>query len=156
MTQTVDAKTQTPEFFHQAAENFKSAMDTTLKCQQDAFKTMSEFFGKGESFSEARERFEDVATDSLNLVRKNAEQAQKYFDEGCKTGLEVIRKTFDATENGNGKRDFFVQARDVWQSAFDAMRSSVESAARANAQAIENWSNFFSKSMTVGEKKSAK
>jgi len=157
MNQTVEhTKTEKTDFFKQAADSFKSAMDTGVKFQQDAVKNLGEIFNQGETFEDSRERFETVATDSLNLIRKNAEQAQKYFDEGCKTGLEVIRKTFAATENGNSKRDAFAQTRDVWQSAFDAMRTTIESAARTNAAAIENWSNFFSKSMTCCEKKAAK
>ena len=157
MTQTMEhPKTETPDFFKQAADSFKTAMDTGMKFQQDAMKNVTECFGKGETFEGSRERFETIAADSLNLVRKNSEQAQKFFDEGCKTGLEVIRKTFAATENGNAKRDVFAQTRDIWQSAFDAMRTTVESAARTNAAAIENWSNFFGKSMTSCEKKAAK
>jgi hypothetical protein len=146
----------TPEFFKQAADGFKSAMDTGMKFQQDAFKGMTELVGRGENLDEIRNRMETFASDSLNLVRKNAEQAQRHFDEGCKTGLEVLRKSFAATENGNSKRDVFTQTKDVWQSAFDAMRTTVEAAARTNAQAIENWSNFFNKTMTVVEKKAAK
>jgi hypothetical protein len=158
MTQTAEhhKTTETPDFFKQAADSFRSAMDTGMKFQHDALKNVTECFGRSESFEGTRERLETIAADSLNLVRKNAEQAQKFFDEGCKTGLEVIRKTFAATENGNAKHDGFAQARDVWQSAFDAMRSTVESAARTNAAAIENWSNFFGKSMTSWEKKAAK
>src|SRR5262245_41150318 len=119
MTQTAEHnRTETPEFFKQATDSFRSAMDTGMKFQQDAMKNVTEFFGKGENFETSRERVETFATDSLNLVRKNAEQAQKFFDEGCKTGLEVIRKTFAATENGNAKRDMFAQTRDIWQNAF--------------------------------------
>jgi hypothetical protein len=157
MTQTVEHKnTESPEMFKQATECFRSAMDTGMKFQQDAFKSVTELFNRGEGFEDARCRFENFASDSLNLARKNAEQAQKFFDEGCKTGLEVIRKSFAATENGNAKRDVVAQSKDVFQSAFDAMRTTVESAARMNAQAIENWSTFFTKSMNLCEKKAAK
>jgi len=157
MTQTAEhTATEPVAFFKQASESFRAAMDTGVKFQQDVVKSISECLGKGESFDDARGRVETFAADSINLARKNAEQAQRLFDEGCKTGLEMIRKTFAATENGNSKRDVFAQTRDVWQSAFDAMRTTIESAAKTNSQAIENWSNFFSKTMTLGEKKAAK
>ena len=147
---------ESPEMFKQAADCFRSAMDTGMKFQNDAFKNMGDFFNRGEGFEDMRGKFENIASDSLNLARKNVEQAQKFFDEGCKSGLEVIRKSFAATENGNAKRDVAAQSKDVFQSAFDAMRTTVESAARMNAQAIENWSNFFTKTMSVCEKKAAK
>ena len=157
MTQTAERKNpESPEMFKQATDCFRSAMDTGMKFQQDAIKSVGDFFGQGEGFEDARCRMETFASDSLNLARKNAEQAQKFFDEGCKTGLEVIRKSFAATENGNGKRDFVAKSTDVFQSAFEAMRTTVESAARMNAQAIENWSSFFTKTMNLCEKKAAK
>lgn len=157
MNQTVEHnKTETNEFFKQANDSFKAAFDTGLKFQQDAFKTATEMFGRGESFDDVKTRVESLATDSINLVRKNTEQTQRYFDEGCKTGLEMIRKTFAATENGNSKRDMFTQARDVWQGAFEAFRNNIETASRTNAQTIENWSSFFNKAMTITEKKAGK
>ncbi|MBI5763260.1 MAG: hypothetical protein HZA51_07015 [Planctomycetes bacterium] len=157
MNQTVEQnKAETTEFFKQANDNFKAAFDTGMKFQNDAFKTMTEMFGRGENFGDVKNRVETLATDSINLVRKNTEQTQRFFDEGCKTGLEMIRKTFAVTENGNSKNDAFTQARDLWQGAFEAMRSNIETASRTNAQTIENWSNFFNKAMTITEKKAVK
>jgi hypothetical protein len=44
----------------------------------------------------------------------------------------------------------------VWQHAFDAMRTTVEAAARTQVAAIENWSGFFGKAMSCTEKKATK
>ncbi|MEK6643032.1 MAG: hypothetical protein AABZ08_03925 [Planctomycetota bacterium] len=157
MTPTAEHnKVETTEFFKQANDNFKSAFDTGMKFQNEALKTVTEMFGHGENFGDVKNRVETLASDSINLVRKNTEQTQRFFDEGCKSGLEMIRKTFAATENGNNKNDAFTQTRDIWQCAFDAMRTNIETASRTNAQAIENWSSFFNKAMTISEKKAAK
>lgn len=154
--QTVEnVKNQTETMFKQATDTFKSAMDTGVRFQQDAFKCMSEVMARGESCDDVKHRLESVATDSVNLIRKNAEQAQKVFDEGCKSGLEVIKKTLDSG-NGNGPKDAVTYTRDVWQNAFDSMRCNLDTASRASAQCIENWSSFFGKSMSFGEKKAAK
>lgn len=160
MTQTVEktvenVKNQTEGMFKQANETFKSAMDTGVRFQQDAFKCMSEFVGRGETFEDARSRMENVASDSINLIRKNAEQAQKSFDDGCKNGLDVIRKAFDSG-NGQGTKDLMTYTRDVWQNAFDAMRGNIETASRASTLCIENWSAFFTRNMNVCEKKAGK
>lgn len=155
-TQTVEnVKNQTENMFKQATETFKSAMDTGLRFQQDAFKCMSEMMTRSEPFGDIRNRMDTVATDSVNLVRKNAEQAQKVFDEGCKTGLSVIHKALESG-NGHGNKDFMVYTRDMWQNAFDAMRTNLDAASRASAACIENWSSFFSQAMTCGEKKGGK
>lgn len=154
MTQTATDTTgkKTPDMFREASETFRTTMETGIKFQQDAFKAMTDFFTRGESFEDARKRMESVATDSIGVIRKNAEQAQRLFDEGCKSGMDVLRKALEET-NGHGPKDLFTRTRDVWQSAFDAMRSNLEAAARTNTQAIECWSDFLGKVGTAGEKK---
>jgi hypothetical protein len=151
-------KTETCDYFRQATDTFKSAMESGIKFQQDAFKAVTDVFGQGESFDDCRGRMEAVATDSINLIRKNAEQSQKMFDEGCRTGLETMRKTFGACEMGNGhsNKDAMERTRDVWQSAFDAMKCNLVAAAKTSAQTIENWNAFFNKTVTACEKKAAK
>lgn len=160
MNQTTNApnKTESCEFFRQASDTFKSAMESGIKFQQDAFKAVTDVIGHNESLEDCCHRIESVATDSINLIRKNAEQSQKMFDEGCRTGLETIRKGFNACESGNGhgNKDVMDRTREVWQTAFDAMKTNLDAAAKASAQTIENWSSFFTKTMSVGEKKAAK
>ncbi len=156
MDKTVETvKNQTEGMFKHATETFKSAMDAGIRFQQDAFQCMSEMTSRTDSIENVTARLEGITSDSINLVRKNAEQAQKAFDEGCKNGLEVIRKTLD-TGNGHGNKDAMSYTRDVWQNAFDAMRSNLETASRVSAQCIENCSSFMSKAMTVAEKKAGK
>jgi TPR repeat protein len=154
--QTVDnGKAEATNMFKQANETFRSAMETGIRFQQDAFRSVADAFGRGESFDEARNRIETAATDSLTLIRKNAEQSQKLFDEGCKAGIDLFRKTFEALEPSRS-RDAFAQARDFWTGAFDALRSNIDAAARASTQAIDNWSAFFSKNVAGPERKAAK
>lgn len=156
-TQTMDnGKAEAANMFRQANDNFKTALETGMRFQQDAFRSMTDVISRGESFEDVRDRVETLATDSINLIRKNAEQAQRLFDETCKTGIETIRKTFDAVDAPAGKnKDYFVAQRDLWNVAFDTMRSNVDMASKFSTQAIENWSNYFSKNPFFGEKKPA-
>jgi hypothetical protein len=157
-TQTTEnTKNATCDIFQQASETFKSAVETGVKFQQDAFRSMTDSVCKGENPEDMRQRFETVTTDSMNMVRRNVEQSQKLFDEGCKTGLEMIKKNFNMFENGNGhNKDFVAQTRDMWTNAFDAVRSTMDAAARTSVQSIENWSNFVNKTMTPVEKKTTR
>lgn len=156
MTQTAEHnKTEMTDYFKTANDNFKSALDAGIQFQQDCFKNMTEMFGRGETTDDVRHRVETVATDTINLVRKNVEQSQRMFDDGCKSGVEMLKKSFEQFQNGNGKdKDAFTQTRDVWQNAVDAMRSNVETAARTTSQAIENWSSFFAKTVSFDKKTS--
>ncbi len=154
-TATMDnGKAEAANMFRQANENFKTALETGMRFQQDAFRSMTDVISRGESFDAVRHRVETMATDSINLIRNNAEPAQRLFDESCKTGIETIRKTFDAVDAPAGKsKDYFVAQRDLWTVAFDAMRTNVDMASKYSTQAIENWSNYFSKNAFCGEKK---
>ncbi len=148
-------KMETTEMFRQATDTFKSAMQAGLRFQQDAFKAMTEAFGNRETFEDACHRIETVATDSIGAIRKNAEQTQRFFDEGCKNGMTVMQKSFE-TGNGHGDKDVIAHSREVWQSACDAMKANLDAATRASSQAIENWASFFGKTMTINERKAGK
>jgi len=156
-TQTVDnGKAEISNMFRQANENFRSAMETGIRFQQDAFRSISDVLGRSESLEDARNRMEMMATDSINLIRKNAEQSQKLFDETCRSGMDLLRRSFELMDPPGGKhKDVYGATREIWTAAFDTMRSNIEAASKTSAQAIENWSNFFSKSMSFAEKKPA-
>jgi hypothetical protein len=149
---TETTRKETCEMFEKSADTLKSAMDAGIKVQQDAFKTVGDMFTKGGSFDGSRQRFETVATDSIDLVRRNAEQAQRYFDESCRNNMNVVKKSFDFNRDA-GDQDVFVRTRDFWQTACDATRSNFEAATKAGSQAIENWSNFVGKTLATTEKK---
>jgi polyhydroxyalkanoate synthesis regulator phasin len=157
-TQTTEnTKNQTCDIFQQASETFKTAVENGVRFQQDAIRSMTDCVGRGETPEDMKHRIETITTDSLNLVRRNVEQSQKLFDEGCKTGLEMIKKNFSMFENGNGhNKDFAAQTRDMWTNAFEAVRNTVDAAARTSVQSMENWSSFVTKTMAATEKKAAR
>jgi len=139
--------------FTASADTFRTAMDMGFKFQQDAMKTMSEFFSYGDTFKDVREQFETVTTDSINLVRKNAEQTQKFVDDGCRNGVELVRKSFELVEGKD--KDVFGRSQDMMKSSFDMARHNVEMVAKTSAAAIENWSDFIGKTMPVATTKKA-
>ena len=149
---TETAKKETCEMFDKTSDTFKSAMDAGFKFQQDAVKTMGDLFTKGGSFDASRQRFETMATDTIDFVRRNAEQAQRCFDENCRNNMNVVKKSFDFNREADDQ-DVFGRTKDFWQTAFDATRSNFEAATKAGSQAIENWSNFVGKTFTTTDKK---
>ncbi|MCG8409177.1 MAG: hypothetical protein MI923_28570 [Phycisphaerales bacterium] len=140
--------------FNEATNTFNSAMEAGLNFQREAVKSMGDMFTCCGTMENTRGRVEAMATDSIDMVRKNAEQTQKFFDEGCRNGINMLRKTFEA--NKVEDKDVFAQTRDLWQSAFDAMRGNVEAAARTTTQTIENMSGFMTKCTQTNNKKSNK
>lgn len=153
--QTGEANKMTQDnTFQMAGESFRTAMDAGLKFQKDAFDTMNKMFCCGNVCGDMQEKTQEMTTEAVNLVRKNAEQAQKTFDENCRTGLATMRKSFDVV--GEGDKDMFAKANDIWANAFDAMRGNVEMTAKTATQTIENWSDFMTKTVKTSPKKAAK
>lgn len=145
-------KTKDADFFEQATDSFKAAMDAGLKFQQEAIRSMFGMVSGMDSTDDVRRRIEAVATESIEMIRKNAEQSEKLFDAGCKSGMEVMKKSFEMMKNGEREpAEVFEQSRGVWKTGFDAMRSNIENVARANTAAIENWASFLDKAMKAAE-----
>jgi len=142
------------DMFEQASDNFKAAMEAGVKFQQEAFKNMFNMFTGIDNIDDVRKRIESVATDSIEMIRKNAEQSEKLFDAGCKSGMDIMKKSFEMMKSGNGEpADLFEQSRGVWKTGFDAMRSNIENVAKANTQAIENWASFLDRAMKAADVK---
>jgi len=153
--QTVETtKMATENMFQVAGDSFKTAMDAGLKFQKDAFDTMNKMFCCGDYCGDMTDKAQETTTEAVNFVRKSAEQTQKMFDENCRNGLATMRKSFDVMQADD--KDMMTRASDIWSNAFDTMRGNVEATAKSATQAIENWSDFMTKSIKTGAKKAAK
>ena len=141
-----NTKSKNPDdVFSSATDSFRMAMDAGMKFQKDAFDTVSKMFCCGTDCGDMKAKVEDTAAETINMVRKNAEQAQKAFDENCRTGLAAFRKTFDSMRDDN--KDMFTRAGDIWNCCFETMRGNIEMTARTATQSIENWTEFMGKTM---------
>ncbi|MBX3393964.1 MAG: hypothetical protein KF841_01215 [Phycisphaerae bacterium] len=148
--QTMDSKTMNnngvDNMFKTVNENFRTAYDNSVKFQQDTMKAVTGMFNGCDSMDDYRSKFEVMANDTINMVRKNAEQTQKSFDENCKNGMNVIKKAFETTRGDN--KDMFVMSRDMFSTMFDMMKSNVEMFTRTTTATIENMSDFVNKSIS--------
>jgi hypothetical protein len=140
--------------FRAATDSLRSAFETGIRFQQDAVRSMNDF-ARMESFEDARVRVQDVATDSINMFRKNAEEAQNMIEHNCKAGVEMLKRTFGMLDTNAKNRDNVAQTREIWNTAFNTMKNNVDTAARMGTQAIESWSSMFNNCtcMGSGEKK---
>jgi len=141
-----------PNMFEQATETFKTTMDAGLKFQQDAVKSMMGCFSGMDRFDDVRQRIEAVTNDSITMIRKNAERTQKLFDDQCRSGMDLINKSFETAKSGKIQNGNVVeQCRSAWKNGFDAMCTGIDAMAKANVQAVENWASFFDKTLTACE-----
>jgi len=144
--------TRATNMFEQAADSFKTTLDASLKLQQDAFKNMMGCFTGFDRFDDIRQRVESVTNETVTMIRKNAERTQKLFDEQCRTGTEMMTKSFDSMKGGkiqNG--NVSEQCRSAWKNGFEAMCSGIDAMAKANVQVVENWASLFDKTIATCE-----
>ncbi len=153
---------QTAEKTKQDAENvFKSASDccanafeSAMRFGQDAIKGFAGIFDPIGGRAPGFDRIEHMAIDGVELIRKNAEQTQVFFDAACRNNMDMIRKSCEAGKAED--KDAFARARDAWQSAIDAMRGNVDAAAKTTSKAIEHFSDFVGKNIQPAIKKPVK
>lgn len=140
----------TDNVFKTMNENARMAFDNGVKFQQDTMKAVTNMFAGCETMDDCRGKFETVANDTINFVRKNAEQTQKAFDESCKSGMNMIKKSFETARGEN--KDMFAQTRDMWAGMFDMMKTNVDMFTKTTTATIENMSEFVNKTMDVSRK----
>jgi hypothetical protein len=143
---------RTVDMFEQATESFRATMDAGLKFQQDAMRSMFGAFSGTERMDDVRRRIESITNDSIGLIRKNVEQTQKLFDQNCRTGMDMMNRTFEAIRPNTGNADAVEQCRSAWKNGFDAMCSGIDAVAKTNVQVVENVASFLDRSLTMAEK----
>ncbi len=152
-----NAKNKTSDAFEQATEGVRSAFDTGIQFHQDALQTWFDAFGGNRNGSDQRDGVERFATESIDLTRKNADEAHGVFNSTCQVGFDAIKKSFEAVSNGHDKdADAFEQCRSAWKNGADAVCSTLQSAGKANVRMIENWASFLDRACRpVGAKDAA-
>ncbi len=135
-----NTKAQDRTVVDEAAEGIHSMFDAGARFQRDFARLMFPGFGASRDGDNPWGRFERAATDSFEVARKSAEQAQKSFDESCRFGLDAVEKSFKVADAKNA--DPFETGRSVWKNGAEAVCSTMETVGRTNVRMIENWASF--------------
>lgn len=146
------ATTETTDFMTrmltQAADTFNETMQTGVKFQEQAAKFWTDTLAK--NADQVRTRFEKVAEEAIPTANKKLEQFHRTFEDQAKKSMDVLRQTFDGASGwaDNGLQE---QTTNLWRTSFDAMRSSVDVVAKANAEMFEKWSAFSGQASVSGK-----
>ena len=146
------ATTETTDFmtrmFNQAATTFNETMQTGLQFQEQAAKFWTGTLTK--NADQVCTQFQKVADDAIPTAKKNLEQFHRTFEQQAQKSMGVLRETFDGVNDwaDNGLHE---QTTKLWRTSFDAMRSSVDVVAKANAEMFEKWSAFSGQACVSGK-----
>jgi len=149
-TETTNFMTQ---MFSQAADTFNKTMQTGLKFQEQAAKFWTGTFTK--NADQFRTQFEQMADEAFPAAKKNLEQLHRTFEDQAQKSLDVLRQTFDDAR-GWADKGLQDQTMNLWKTSFDAMRSSVDVVAKANAEMFEKWSAFSRQACAAGKTNGSK
>ena len=144
-TEGTDFMTQ---MFTQAANTFNETMQTGLKFQEQSAKFWTGTLAK--NADQVRTQFEKVADEAIPAAKKNLEQFHRMFENQAQKSLDVLRETFDGAR-GWADKGLQDQTMTLWRTSFDAMRSSVDVVAKANAEMFEKWSAFAGQACARGK-----
>ncbi len=127
--------------FKVAAESFQASMEAGVNFQKDAMKMFSDAITGNTAMDGFRDRVDAASKESAEMIRKNAEQSQKLFQDNCKVGLDMLHKGTDFVGSGADRSDdMFGNAREMWQSTFEALTANAQTVADNCSQTVEQWS----------------
>lgn len=152
-----DVKDYTGKWFEAMLGGFKTVMEAGRSAQDSMFKAAGEWSPEcgGSAPGELRDRSERLIRSWQPMMQRNADTAMTLFDANCKSGMEVAKASFDATQDldrGNVED----RTRRVWDASFGALNSSFNVLGTATKATMENLVGFCHSACTpTGEPKSA-
>jgi hypothetical protein len=141
-------------FFKQATETVQNTVNTGVRFSEEVTRFWTRPLTGTQTFEDVRRRGEQMATEVIGLVQKNAAEGQKGIDAQCRNGMDLTRKTFEtiAADDVTDLRD---KTFNLCNTLFDAVRKSTEIGMNTGMQMFENWTSFVTRTINVGEKKIA-
>lgn len=135
--------------FKTAIDAFQAGIETTVNFQKQAVESFGDL-ANAAPIDTLKERAESMTSESIRLMKTNAERSQKTMEEIFKTGMNAFEKSCKSFNDGNVKPEqFFNEARGVWENTLNAMKTSTDLVTKANTEIVEGWSDFVTKSFAV-------
>lgn len=149
MTETTETVTN---IFKQATETFQNAMQTGARFQQEAFKNFVQPLTSTDNFEDFRTRTKKMSDATIKFAQKNFDESQRLLDTQYRTGMDLLKKTFETTKPAEN-HELFEATRTLWEDSFQAMKSTIEQFNKTNSQVVENITQFVAVPF-AGERKS--
>lgn len=136
-----EARESMTKVFDCMGESVRTAFDAGRRTQEAWLKAVGEMWkypGDADRFSNRGER---VFREFVPFMGKNMEVAAQCCDTGIRTGVDVFRVACDVAGKP-GDTDAYDATRQVWDAAFQAVRTNFDTFGKAGARTMETCSAF--------------
>jgi len=137
--------TETKETMNKAFETFndgfRSAVDASQRTQETWFNYMRDAWQRPADMDRVVKRTERVVNEWMPFVSGTMNNMVKAYDTNLRAGMEVFKTCFDNLSRGEAI-DPGKTTRQVWDAAFEAVRTNFDVMNRVSSRTLENCAAF--------------
>lgn len=136
-----ETKDNVMQMFDNMNETFRVAMDAGRRSQESFVRSMGDMWKNPAGFDTFYARGEKFAREFMPFIGRNMETMAESFDTSFRANLDAFRTAANVSMKTEDT-DLYRRTRQVFDAAFDAMRTNFEAFGKAGARTMENWSTF--------------
>ncbi len=129
------------ELFEQAVDTFDAAVKAGVKLQEEAAKWWSDVLSEAGTAQDWQKKMQAAMAEAIPTAQKNAEEGLKVLDQSTRSGLELMKRAFEAGQS-ESIAQAQAKAQELWEASLTAMRKNAQAVVQANARAMESWAAF--------------
>jgi hypothetical protein len=137
--------TETKETMNKAFDTFndgfRSAVDASQRTQETWFNFMRDAWRRPADVDRVLQRTERIINEWTPFVGGTMNTMVKAYDTNLRAGMEVYKTIFDNMSRGEST-DLGKTTRQVWDAAFEAVRTNFDVMNRVSARTLENGAAF--------------
>jgi len=136
-----DVRENMNKFFDTMGDGVRAAFDAGQRTQEAFWRTTQEAWKRPADLDRFMNRGAKMMREWVPLVTRNLDTFADACDRNMRSSVDICKNTLDVATNPE-QGDLYAKTRQLWDSAFDMMRSNFEVMAKATARTMEACSNF--------------
>lgn len=148
MTTKTAKKEPVADLFDKAISSYEQALKSGVKLQEEALKVLTDLFNEAGLPEEVQAKMQTVAAESIPVAQKNLQDALKLIEQNSKASLSLLEQAIKCAPV-ESITDGQTKTKELWESSLNVLRANTEATAKANAKALESWTEFVRKSAVV-------
>ena len=136
-----EAKETMTKAFDTFNDGFRAAVDCSQRTQETWFNYMRDAWRQPADFDRVLQRGERMMREWLPFVGGTMNTLAKAYDTNFKAGMDVFRTYCDGLSRGE-TTDVGKTTRQIWDAAFEAVRTNFDVMNRVSARTMENCAAF--------------
>ncbi|MBI1825390.1 MAG: hypothetical protein HY287_05505 [Planctomycetes bacterium] len=136
-----DVKENMNKFFDTMGDGVRAAFDAGQRTHEAFWRTTQDAWKRPADMDRFMNRTTKVMREWAPLMSRNLDTFADACEMNIRKGVDICKNTLEVTTNPD-EGDLYAKTRQLWDSAFDVMRSNFEVMAKATARTMQACSNF--------------